>query len=203
MNASVPGAGLVKPRELILASASPRRRELLTSLGIPHAVLAPSIDETPHPGEPPDGYVRRLAEEKASAIAVSEPDKLVLGADTAVVLGGEILGKPQQAGIARQMLARLSGEIHSVFTGVALSGVRRESLIVETRVEFRTLCGNEIDWYVRTGEPLDKAGGYAIQGRGGFLVRSIQGSFSNVVGLPLVETLEMLARNGMEFPWTR
>ena len=203
MNASVPGPGLVKPRELILASASPRRRELLASLGIPYAVLAPSIDETPHPGEPPDGYVRRLAEEKASAIAVSEPDRLVLGADTAVVLGGEILGKPQQAGIARKMLARLSGEIHSVFTGVALSGVRRESLVVETRVEFRTLCTDEIDWYVRTGEPLDKAGGYAIQGRGGFLVRSIQGSFSNVVGLPLAETLEILARGGMEFPWTR
>lgn len=192
----------MKPRELILASASPRRRALLTSLGIPYAVLAPSIDETPHPGEPPDRYVRRLAEEKAAAIAVSQPDRLVLGADTAVVLDGEILGKPGQAGIARQMLARLSGEIHSVFTGVALSGVRPQSLVVETRVEFRTLCGDEIDWYVRTGEPLDKAGGYAIQGRGGFLVRSIHGSFSNVVGLPLAETLEILARSGMVFPWT-
>jgi septum formation protein len=203
LKASAPGPGLVKPRELILASASPRRRELLTSLGITYAALAANVDETPHPGEPPDGYVRRLAEEKASAIAVSQPGKLVLGADTAVVLGGEILGKPEQAAIARQMLARLSGEIHSVFTAVALSGVWRESLVVETRVEFRILCSDEIDWYVRTGEPLDKAGGYAIQGRGGFLVRSIQGSFSNVVGLPLAETLEMLARSGMVLPWTR
>ena len=193
----------MKPRELILASASPRRRELLTGLGITYAVLAASIDETPHPGEPPESYVRRLAEEKASAIAVSQPGKLVLGADTAVVLDGEILGKPEHPGIARQMLARLSGETHSVLTGVALSGVWRESLVVETRVEFRALGNDEIDWYVRTGEPLDKAGGYAIQGGGGFLVRSIQGSVSNVVGLPLAETLEILARSGMVFPWTR
>jgi len=152
------------------------------------------------PGEPPRDYVLRVAREKARAV----PGDLVLAADTAVVLGDEVLGKPEGDDDARRMLRALSGTDHEVLTAVV---VRRTApaleldALVATRVRFERLGAREIDWYVATGEPLDKAGAYAIQGAGGAFVRSVEGSVSNVVGLPLAETAELLRRAGLPLPW--
>ncbi len=155
------------------------------------------------PGEKPDAYVERLAALKASKVAAQAPDAVTLGADTAVVVDGETLGKPQSAEDARRMLYLLSGRSHLVLTAVALDGAHRSSRLVETRIVFRELPAAEIDWYVRTGEPMDKAGAYAVQGIGGFLVRAVHGSYSNVVGLPLAETLLLLAQAAVPLPWSR
>lgn len=186
---------------LVLASASPRRRDLLGQLGLSFTICAADIDETPHPGEAPEAYVRRLAREKAQAVAGRFPGTWVLAADTTVVLGPELLGKPRDAAEARGMLSRLSGRTHEVHTGVAIAGRAGDSTVVRTRVTFRTLSAGEIDWYVGTGEPLDKAGSYAIQGKGGFMVASVEGSPTNVIGLPLGETLALLSRAGVPLPW--
>jgi septum formation protein len=187
---------------LVLASASPRRRELLGQLGLSFEVSAADIDETPRQGEPATNYVLRLAQEKARAVTARHPGAWVLAADTTVALGDELLGKPQDAAEARGMLGRLSGRTHEVHTGVALAGPGGEhSTVVRTRVSFRSLSLGEIDWYVGTGEPLDKAGSYAMQGKGGFLVTAVEGSPTNVIGLPLGETLELLARVGVPLPW--
>jgi septum formation protein len=188
---------------LVLASASPRRRELLGQLGLSFEVSAADIDETPHPGEPAQAYVLRLAREKARAVATRHPAAWVLAADTTVALGDELLGKPRDAAEAREMLGRLSGRTHEVHTGVALAGPSGEhSTVVRTRVTFRPLSPGEIAWYAGTGEPLDKAGSYAVQGKGGFLVAAVEGSPTNVIGLPLGETLELLARAGLPLPWS-
>lgn len=188
---------------LVLASASPRRRELLGQLGLSFEVSAADIDETPHPGEPAPAYVLRLAREKARAVATRHPGAWVLAADTTVALGDELLGKPRDATEAREMLGRLSGRTHEVHTGVALAGPSGEhSTVVRTRVTFRALSPGEIAWYAGTGEPLDKAGSYAVQGKGGFLVAAVDGSPTNVIGLPLGETLELLARAGLPLPWS-
>jgi septum formation protein len=186
-----------------LASASPRRRELLEGLGLRFTVHPPEIDEARAPGELPEAYVRRLALEKSARVSKQLAGKLVLGADTAVVLGEEILGKPRDQGDAVGILSRLAGRTHTVLTGIAVSGLSQKAAVVTTKVEIRDLSSEEIEWYVSTNEPMDKAGAYAIQGIGSFLVKSIEGSFSNVVGLPLVETLEMLRESGMVFPWSR
>jgi septum formation protein len=186
---------------LILASASPRRRELLSQLGLNFTVSAADIDETPHPGEAPEAYVLRLAREKAGAVAPRHPGAWVLAADTTVVLGPELLGKPRDAEEAKAMLGRLSGRTHEVHTGVALAGRHTEGLVVRTRVTFRALTPGEIAWYAGTGEPLDKAGAYAVQGKGGFLVAAVDGSPTNVIGLPLGETLALLERAGVPLPW--
>jgi septum formation protein len=188
---------------LILASASPRRRDLLGQLGLTFAVEAAELDETPLPAEPADMYVQRLAREKACSIAGRHLRAWVLAADTTVVLEGEILGKPRDEAEARAMLARLSGHTHEVLTAVALDGVCRDELLASTRVTFRTLSAQEISWYVETGEPLDKAGAYALQGRAGAFVRSLEGSPTNVIGLPLPETVELLERAGLTLPWRR
>jgi septum formation protein len=185
----------------VLASASPRRRELLGQLGLRFTVAAADIDETPHPAEAPEAYVLRLAREKARAVAGRFPGAWVLAADTTVVLGPELLGKPRDEAEARAMLARLSGRTHEVHTGVALAGRAEEALVVRTRVTFRTLSAGEIAWYAGTGEPLDKAGAYAVQGKGGFLVAAVEGSPTNVIGLPLGETLALLERAGVPLPW--
>ncbi|HEX8539089.1 MAG TPA: Maf family protein [Cystobacter sp.] len=188
---------------LVLASASPRRRELLGQLGLTFEVSAADIDETPQPGEPAGPYVLRLAREKARVVALRHPDAWVLAADTTVSLGEALLGKPRDAAEARDMLGRLSGRTHEVYTGVALAGPGAgHSTLVRTRVTFRTLSPGEIAWYAGTGEPLDKAGSYAMQGKGGFLVASVEGSPTNVIGLPLGETLELLGRAGVVLPWS-
>jgi septum formation protein len=187
---------------LVLASASPRRRELLGQLGLRFTVAAADIDETPRPDEAPEAYVLRLAREKARAVASRFPGAWVLAADTTVVLGRELLGKPRDAAEAREMLSRLSGRTHEVHTGVALAGRAEEALVVRTRVTFRTLGPEEIAWYASSGEPLDKAGAYAVQGKGGFLVEALEGSPTNVIGLPLGETLALLARAGVPLPWS-
>jgi septum formation protein len=186
---------------LVLASQSPRRRELLAQLGIALEVRPAHADEAVHPGEPPRDYVVRVAREKARAVA----GEVVLAADTAVVLGGEVLGKPAGAADARRMLAALSGSEHEVLTGVCVrragAGLELDALAA-TRVRFAPLSPAEIDWYVATGEPLDKAGAYAIQGAGGAFVLAVSGSVSNVVGLPLAETAELLRRAGFPLPWS-
>ena len=184
---------------LVLASASPRRRELLATLGLVFEVRPSDLDETPRPGEAPEALAIRLALAKARAVA--RAGELVLGADTVVALGDEPLGKPADAAEARTMLARLSGRRHRVWTGVALveQDVRRRREAVRaarTEVEFRPLTAAEIDAYVATGEPLDRAGAYAIQGGAAAFAARVEGSLSNVVGLPLELLLDLLARLG-------
>lgn len=182
---------------LILASASPRRAELLSQIGVNHRACPADIDETPLAGESPEHYVERLAREKALAVAAGHPDNLVLGSDTTVVLAGEILAKPESDDHASSMLSRLSGQTHQVMTAVALArGSDCQSRVSISEVTFRTLDEPEIRAYVASGEPMDKAGGYGIQGRGGIFVRELKGSYSAVVGLPLQETAELLAQAG-------
>ena len=183
-----------RPR-LVLASASPRRRDLLAAIGVDVDQFAVDIDETPHPGEEPAELVVRLAGAKAAAaLAALGPDApcrdaartVVLAADTVVVLDAEIFGKPGCDAEARTMLSRLSGRAHQVYTGVAVASANRaETALDETTVWFRQLDAADIDCYVATGEPRDKAGAYGIQGRGGLFVERIEGSYHNVVGLPI------------------
>jgi septum formation protein len=163
-------------------------------------VVPADADETPLPGEQPAAYVERVARCKADLVAPAHTGAWVLAADTAVVVDGEILGKPRDAADAHRMLARLSGRAHTVMTAIALAGQRVDGSRVETGVIFRRLGPAEIAWYVSTGEPLDKAGAYALQGAGGAFVTRVEGSVSNVVGLPLAETLEMLSRAGFPLP---
>ena len=171
---------------LVLASASPRRAELLAAAGIAFEVDTADIDETPRAGEAPDVYVRRLAEAKARAVAARHPGRLVLGADTTVVVDGVILGKPVDAADARDMVRRLAGRAHEVLTGVALvgDGTAQVDLAVTT-VWFAPMSDADVDAYVASGEPMDKAGAYGIQGRASCFVTRIDGSYSNVVGLPV------------------
>lgn len=179
---------------LYLASASPRRQELLTQLGLSFERLVPGIEERRAPGESAARYVTRLAREKAQAgVALAPRDLPVLGADTIVTLNGEVLEKPRDASHAAEMLHMLSGKTHQVMTSVALAD-RRQTLdcLVVTEVTFRHLTEQDIVSYVASGEPLDKAGAYGIQGLGGCFVRKIHGSYHAVVGLPLVETYELL-----------
>jgi septum formation protein len=178
---------------ICLASASPRRRELLLQIGVPHIVKPAHIDEALRAGESARDYVVRLAREKALAVRAQDATLPVLGADTAVVLQGAIFGKPSSRDDAIDMLMRLSGRAHEVLTAVALatSDTLAERLSV-SRVTFRVLTPAECGAYWDTGEPRDKAGAYAIQGRGAAFVQSLEGSFSGVMGLPLFETAELL-----------
>ena len=183
---------------LILASASPRRAELLQQIGLTFQVQPADIDETVAEGEQAGHYVERLAREKALKVASENPGALVLGSDTSVVLEGEILGKQADAAQARTTLARLSGQQHQVITAVALArGEACQSHLSVTNVTFRSLSEAEIRAYVDSGEPMDKAGSYGIQGLGGIFVRELQGSYSAVVGLPLLETAGLLAEAGL------
>lgn len=178
---------------LWLASRSPRRAALLETLGVDFAVLDVEVDETPMPGEAAVDYVIRLAGAKASAGRAAAPVPApVLAADTTVVLNGEILGKPVDGPDAVHLLSRLSGRWHEVLTGVALAHATLDTIAVLTRVQFRALTAAEIECYVASGEPADKAGAYGIQGLGGALVARLEGSYPNVVGLPLAETLNLL-----------
>lgn len=185
---------------LILASASPRRKELLEQIGVQFDVHAMDIDESVLEDETPSAYVERLAREKASAAQVQFPDAVVLAADTTVTLGDQILGKPQSREDAVAMLNALSGETHRVMTGVALSTAEGVfSRCVTTEVTFKPLPEELIERYVDTGEPMDKAGAYGIQGKAAVLVNDIRGSYSNVVGLPLAETAELLEAGQVAF----
>jgi septum formation protein len=179
---------------LYLASGSPRRRELLTQLGLQFERLMTHVEEQRQPDEAAEAYVRRLATDKARAgVAVAQQDLPVLGADTIVVLNGEVLEKPQDAAHAAEMLSKLSGQTHQVMTAVALADSQRElDCLVTTDVTFRKMTAQEISHYIASGEPMDKAGAYGIQGLGGNFVRKINGSYYAVVGLPLVETSELL-----------
>jgi septum formation protein len=189
---------------LVLASASPRRRQLLEMLGIEHRVVPPDVDEAHRPGESPADYVVRLAREKAGVVAAREREALVLAADTTVVLGAELFGKPTTAGEAVEMLRRLSGRTHQVYTGVALAGGDRvESALDVSDVTFRSLADSGIADYVATGEPMDKAGAYAIQGRGAALIEGIRGDFFGVMGLPVRLVLDLLERFGQPYRFTR
>jgi len=186
-----------------LASASPRRRELLRQIGVAFEVRPAAIAEDPLPREAPEDYVRRLATAKAEAVfaTLREPElRPVLAADTAVVLDGALLGKPADAREAAEMLERLSGRAHRVLTAVALhSGDSVATLRSDSEVRFRATTAAERLAYCATGEPFDKAGGYGIQGHAAVFVESLQGSYSGVMGLPLFETAALLARAGVQF----
>lgn len=181
---------------LILCSASPRRREFLERLGIPFEQSPAHLDERQRPFEPPLTYVLRMALEKAAA--GGRPGAVALAADTIVVVGDEVLGKPRDRSDAARMLKMLSGVEHRVITAVCV-GTR--AIAVETRVRFARLDAGQVRWLAESGDGDDKAGGYALQGLAGAFVERIDGSFSNVVGLPLTETLALLAEAGVELPW--
>lgn len=207
-NEIYPGVPVLGRAALALASASPRRRELLGRLVPPDQfrIIAANINEDVREGESADVYVRRLAEEKAEAGAnlwakasPTPEERLVIGADTTVVLDDLLLGKPESKEDAARMLEHLSGQTHRVITGVAAllladghAITRAESLTVTTEVEFQTLSRTEIEWYVATGEPMDKAGAYAVQGYGGALIKAVRGDYYNVVGLPLAPLITLL-----------
>ena len=180
-------------RPLILASASPRRRELLELAGFTFGVAAAEIDEAVRTGESPLDYVARLAQEKARAVWARHPGSVVLGADTTVVLGGAILGKPQDREEARAMLQSLSGQTHEVLTGVAVVAEGAERVHVETtRVEFAEIGAEELEAYLDSGDALDKAGAYGIQGFAARWIPRIEGDYFNVVGLPVAATVRLL-----------
>jgi nucleoside triphosphate pyrophosphatase len=195
-----------------LASNSPRRRELLAQAGVAHEVVAPDlcdaaneVDETPQPGEAPIAYVERVARAKAEAgwgrVRHALPARPLLAADTTVAIDGRILGKPETAGAAEGMLRMLSGRTHNVYTAVALAWQDRiDVALSESNVTMRALSEAEIARYVSTGEPMDKAGGYAVQGRAAIFIARIEGSYSGVMGLPLFETANLLAGAGLVLP---
>lgn len=194
---------------LVLASASPRRRELLARTGLLFEVRPADVAEEPRAGEAPRALVERLAAEKAASVRdrlPPRPRRVVLGSDTIVTLDGEILGKPRDAEHAVAMLRRLAGRTHTVWTGVAVAETGAAALrvrSVESRVTLRAAAEAELRAYVASGEPLDKAGAYALQGEGRRLVSRVEGSESNVIGLPLEETLALLAEAGLEPPRAR
>ena len=184
--------------QIILASASPRRQELLDQINVTYKVYPVDIDETPRANESPLAYVQRLAAEKSSACKERlNPDIPILAADTAVVLGEIIMGKPKDQADALAMLMRLSGKTHQVYSAISVRGREHGQAVSVTEVTFRHLKEHEILAYWHSGEPLDKAGGYAIQGLGAMFVAAIKGSFSGVVGLPLFETTELLSNQGV------
>ncbi|MFH1033203.1 MAG: Maf family protein [Pseudomonadota bacterium] len=194
---------LVEGQGLVLASASPRRREFLQRLGIAFQPAAARVDESLWPGEDALAGAQRLALAKAQALAPTWPGAAVLAADTLVTLGPEILGKPQSLEQARQMLELLSGQEHQVVTGYCLlEGQRQDAGLAVSRVRFRQLTSSEIEAYLASGEPLGKAGAYAVQGLGAALVDGVRGSYTNVVGLPLARVVELMLGLGIIDPLT-
>jgi septum formation protein len=188
-------------RELVLASSSPRRRDLLESAGFRFQIIAPKVDESPLPGEAPPQLARRLALLKAREVATRAPSgACVLASDTIVVLDGEVLGKPDGAGHATEMLLRIAGRTHTVYTGYAAivrAERREESGVTASHVTLREVSPEEARGYAARGEPLDKAGAYAVQGEGGRFVTAIEGSRSNVIGLPLEAVVPLLRSLGV------
>ena len=185
---------------IVLASGSPRRRQLLDLIGLPHRVRPAAIDEIRQPGEEPAAFALRVARDKALGVAGHEHELPVLGADTVVEVAGQVLGKPTSPEDAMEMLRSLSGKVHHVHTGLALaSGARYEALVDTAAVRFLPLTEDTIRWYVDTGEPMDKAGAYAVQGAGGLLVSSVDGSPQTVIGLPVHRLPELFERCGLDF----
>lgn len=192
------GLPSASPR-IVLASASPRRRDLLMQAGIDFTVQAADIDETRRAGEEPAAFVLRLAEEKARAVFVLRPESTILAADTVVVVDDEILGKPADATDARRMLRMLAGRAHQVLTGIAVLTARRCLGAVETTaVAFSEIPAAELEHYVASGEPMDKAGAYGIQGYAARWIPRIEGDYNNVVGLPIARTIALLREAGIE-----
>lgn len=190
----------VQPIRLVLASGSPRRRELLTALGLEFEVRVSDIEERRAEGEPLDEYVVRLARDKGKAIAQQQRDAWIISADTVVCVGGDLLEKPQSVDEARSMLRQLSGRKHVVYSGVALQHAAtgyEDARVVTTTVSFVPLREEQIDWYVKTEEPMDKAGAYAAQGIGAMFIASIEGNYTNVVGLPLSTLTMMMEEAGL------
>ncbi|MCW8963132.1 MAG: Maf-like protein [Gammaproteobacteria bacterium] len=189
---------MTSPLSIVLASGSPRRHELLLQLGITHKVLPVDVEEVCQSSESADECVQRLALEKARTAFLLKPRALVIGSDTMVIINGKILGKPRDRADGLQMLECLSGREHEVLTAVALVGAGRElSGVQRSKVRFRQLSYAEIEAYWETGEPHDKAGSYAIQGRAAQFIESLEGSFSGVMGLPLYETAQLLREFGI------
>lgn len=186
---------------IVLASSSPRRRELLKKLGIDFRVIPPQIDETPFPDEPPYSYVLRTSTEKALSVSRSlSGNWIVIGADTTVTVDDEILGKPEDKEEARVILNKLSGREHTVITAFCIVRSKAEILhkqIVESKVRIKRLEPWEIEGYIKTGEPMDKAGAYGIQGIGAFMIEEIHGSYTNIVGLPLSQLIYVLTKLGV------
>lgn len=186
---------------LILASASPRRRELLAGLGLRFEVSTSDVEEARAPGEAVEAYVERLAREKADAVARRHPDAWIIAADTVVWLDGHVLEKPAGRDDAIRMLQTISGREHIVYTGTALRHRSRgwdRASVTSTRVRMVSIPRDEIEWYVETGEPMDKAGAYAVQGIGAMFIESIEGNYTNVVGLPLAPLLRMMREAGID-----
>ena len=190
---------MTDPR-VILASQSPRRRELLSLVGIPHTVQPADIDEAYLPGEEPAAHAQRLAREKAAVVAAGAPDAVVIGSDTIVVVDGEVLGKPRDEAHAAQMLTRISGRSHMVMTGIAVRwrGVER-SAVEMVGVTFHPLTVQDIQAYIATGEPMDKAGAYGIQGFGATIVERVDGDYFAVMGLPLQRMVRLLGELGVRY----
>jgi septum formation protein len=189
--------GIVVSGRFILASASPRRVELLRLMGLDFEVMPSGIGEAFRRGETPREHVLRLSEEKAFAVSLRHPEAWVLGADTIVIIAGEVLGKPGSVLEAKEMLEKLSGREHEVFTGFSIVRQDRGARVrevVESSVLFREIAADEMGWYVGSEEPYDKAGAYAVQGMGAFFIRKIRGSYTNVMGLPLCEVVDALKR---------
>lgn len=187
--------------KLILASASPRRRELLESIRIPFEVMPSDVPEARGEGESPEEYVARLSREKAAAIASQHPTRWVLAADTTVLLGDQLLEKPLNRADAVRMLSAVCGRTHTVYTGVTLLNLAtryHDTRVAESEVRMLPLADCDIEWYVETGEPLDKAGSYAVQGIGAMFIESVHGSYTNVVGLPLALLFQMLRKAGID-----
>ena len=190
-----------KPR-IILASASPRRADLLKQIGLEFELVPSNIGERPHPDEAPADYITRIARAKVIAAARHREEGLVLGADTVVVLDGQLLGKPEDEPTARRILGQLSGKWHAVMTGVALYDIESRREVADydkTLVKFAQMTDTEIEWYLSTGEPMDKAGAYGIQGLGGLFVEEIAGNYYNVVGLPIPLVYRLARRLGYSF----
>lgn len=197
MSGSVPGAS-----SLVLASASPRRRELLERVGLAPRVVPAEVDESPLAGEGAEEYVARVAEMKAAAVGARCPGQIVLGADTAVVLDGQPLGKPEDPDEALVMLTRLSGRTHVVLTAVSVVGPdgHAHGRLCTAQVTMAVSTRAELEWYVGTGEPFDKAGGYGVQGIGAVLVERLDGDPTTVIGLPLRASLQLLRAAGLRWP---
>jgi septum formation protein len=184
--------------QMLLSSGSPRRKELLSLLGIPFQVIAPNIPEVQQPDETPRSFCLRVSREKAIPVAQKFPDALVIGADTIVVIDGTILGKPRDQHEAYDFLMLLQDKMHYVLTGYTIaSGNRSISKVVKTKVRFRAMTAKEISWYVSTGEPMDKAGAYAVQGIGSLFIKEIHGCYTNVIGLPLSQLYNDLNKFGI------